>query len=131
MGKTRSIKRVHRDAHFTKHKHDGYSKPVKQSKLKGPTTNARARPRHCFWCDVYLTPYLNDGLPPLPMSRTIDHVIPLSRGGRDTRANRVPCCFECNQRKAAKLPDKQTLRALGLPYMPEHLEDSDIQEPHS
>jgi 5-methylcytosine-specific restriction protein A len=35
---------------------------------------------------------------------TMDHIIPLSRGGRSTRDNLVPCCKECNTRKKKSLP---------------------------
>ncbi len=35
---------------------------------------------------------------------TMDHVIPLSRGGRSTRDNLVPCCKECNTKKKELLP---------------------------
>lgn len=35
---------------------------------------------------------------------TMDHIIPLSRGGRSTRNNLVPCCKECNNRKKSSLP---------------------------
>ena len=35
---------------------------------------------------------------------TMDHVIPLSRGGRSTKGNIVPCCKECNTAKKADLP---------------------------
>lgn len=35
---------------------------------------------------------------------TMDHVVPLSRGGRSTRGNVVPCCKECNTRKKMNLP---------------------------
>lgn len=34
---------------------------------------------------------------------TMDHVLPLSRGGRSTRDNLVPCCKECNNRKKGSL----------------------------
>ncbi|WP_374191906.1 HNH endonuclease [Rhizobium rhizogenes] len=30
---------------------------------------------------------------------TTDHKIPLCRGGPDTRENKVPCCFRCNNLK--------------------------------
>ena len=30
---------------------------------------------------------------------TMDHVIPLARGGRSTKDNLVPCCRECNNKK--------------------------------
>jgi len=35
---------------------------------------------------------------------SMDHVIPLSRGGRSTKNNLVPCCKECNNRKKSSLP---------------------------
>ena len=35
---------------------------------------------------------------------TMDHVIPLSRGGRSTRDNLVPCCRPCNIKKKNALP---------------------------
>ncbi|HEB49348.1 MAG TPA: HNH endonuclease [Desulfobulbus sp.] len=35
---------------------------------------------------------------------TMDHIIPLSRGGRSTRDNLVPCCKACNTRKKSSLP---------------------------
>ncbi len=35
---------------------------------------------------------------------TMDHVIPLARGGRSTKDNLVPCCHECNSKKKSSLP---------------------------
>lgn len=35
---------------------------------------------------------------------TMDHLVPLSRGGRSTRDNLVPSCKECNNRKKTMLP---------------------------
>jgi 5-methylcytosine-specific restriction endonuclease McrA len=35
---------------------------------------------------------------------TMDHVIPLSRGGRSTKGNLVPCCKQCNIAKQSDLP---------------------------
>ena len=34
---------------------------------------------------------------------TIDHIIPLARGGRHSIGNLAPACFDCNTRKGAKL----------------------------
>jgi 5-methylcytosine-specific restriction endonuclease McrA len=34
----------------------------------------------------------------------MDHIIPLSRGGRSTKDNLVPCCKDCNNRKKGSLP---------------------------
>lgn len=35
-----------------------------------------------------------------PESLTLDHVVPLSAGGRNETPNIVPACFECNSRKS-------------------------------
>jgi 5-methylcytosine-specific restriction endonuclease McrA len=35
---------------------------------------------------------------------TLDHVVPLVRGGRSIRANMVPACKDCNSRKQSLLP---------------------------
>jgi 5-methylcytosine-specific restriction endonuclease McrA len=39
-----------------------------------------------------------------PRELTMDHLVPLVRGGKTTRANVVPCCPECNARKKYMLP---------------------------
>ena len=35
---------------------------------------------------------------------TMDHIIPLSRGGRSTKDNLAPCCKACNTKKKNALP---------------------------
>ncbi len=35
---------------------------------------------------------------------TMDHLLPLARGGRSTKENIVPCCKTCNTRKKSMLP---------------------------
>ncbi|PIE59520.1 MAG: HNH endonuclease [Desulfobulbus propionicus] len=35
---------------------------------------------------------------------TMDHVIPLSRGGNSSKDNLVPCCKTCNTKKRSSLP---------------------------
>ena len=39
---------------------------------------------------------------------TMDHMIPLSRGGRSTKDNLVPCCKSCNTKKKSSLPVEWT-----------------------
>ena len=39
-----------------------------------------------------------------PAVLTLDHIVPLVRGGRSTRGNCVPACKECNTRKKDLLP---------------------------
>lgn len=35
---------------------------------------------------------------------TMDHVVPISRGGKSTKGNIVPCCKECNNKKKYMTP---------------------------
>ena len=43
---------------------------------------------------------------------TMDHVVPVARGGRSVRSNCVPCCKECNNEKKAKTPVESILERL-------------------
>jgi 5-methylcytosine-specific restriction enzyme A len=40
----------------------------------------------------------------LPKELTMDHIVPVSRGGRSTKGNVVPACKECNNNKKQLLP---------------------------
>jgi 5-methylcytosine-specific restriction endonuclease McrA len=46
---------------------------------------------------------------------TMDHIVPLARGGKSIRGNVVPCCGDCNTRKKSMLPVEWTeyVQALG------------------
>lgn len=44
---------------------------------------------------------------------TLDHVIPIARGGRSTRGNLVVCCKACNNRKKSLTPVDMILRGSG------------------
>lgn len=48
-----------------------------------------------------------------PSELTMDHVIPVSRGGKSDRHNVVPCCKECNNAKKAKTEAERILEGLG------------------
>lgn len=39
-----------------------------------------------------------------PKALTMDHIVPLSRGGKSTKRNVVPACKECNNKKKYMLP---------------------------
>lgn len=39
-----------------------------------------------------------------PIELTMDHLVPLSRGGRSVKNNLVTACKECNSRKKIELP---------------------------
>ncbi|NPA24953.1 MAG: HNH endonuclease [Deltaproteobacteria bacterium] len=47
-----------------------------------------------------------------PAELTMDHVVPLARGGKSVRGNVVVCCRECNSRKKYKTPVEMILEEL-------------------
>ncbi len=49
---------------------------------------------HCHYC--------GGNFPPEEL--TMDHLVPVSRGGKASRNNVVPACKECNSRKKYLLP---------------------------
>ena len=49
---------------------------------------------------------------------TIDHVLPRSRGGRNTWLNTVAACDGCNQRKGGRTPGEARMPLHGAPYVP-------------
>ena len=47
-----------------------------------------------------------------PGELTLDHIVPVARGGRSTRGNMVVCCRSCNQEKKFLTPAEMILREL-------------------
>ncbi|ADH85963.1 HNH endonuclease [Desulfurivibrio alkaliphilus] len=41
-----------------------------------------------------------------PAELTMDHVVPLVRGGLSRKNNLVPCCKNCNNEKKSRLPQE-------------------------
>ncbi|MFO7886655.1 MAG: HNH endonuclease [Desulfobacteraceae bacterium] len=39
-----------------------------------------------------------------PKELTMDHIIPIARGGKSIKSNLVPCCKTCNTSKKQMLP---------------------------
>ncbi|GFO64210.1 HNH endonuclease [Geomonas paludis] len=48
----------------------------------------------CHWCQ--------GKFPPAELS--MDHIVPVIRGGKSAKGNVVPCCKECNNKKKHMLP---------------------------
>ena len=48
----------------------------------------------CYYC----------GKQTLPKELTMDHIVPISRGGRSTKGNVVTSCKECNNKKKYLFP---------------------------
>lgn len=49
---------------------------------------------------------------------TRDHVIPISKGGRDIWSNVVTACRSCNTRKGCRTPERASMPLLAVPYVP-------------
>jgi len=52
---------------------------------------------------------------------TVDHVIPLSRGGEDTWENLVCACVQCNNRKGDRTPEEVPMTLRKRPMRPNHV----------
>ena len=63
----------------------------------------------CQYCGKYLKN---------PKERTIDHVIPKSRGGKTVWTNVVLCCKKCNLKKGDRTPEEAGLKLLKKPKAP-------------
>ena len=57
--------------------------------------NVRGR-GECYYCKARVHPH----------DLTMDHVVPISRGGRSAKGNVVPCCKACNSRKKYLVPSE-------------------------
>ena len=55
-------------------------------------------PKRCTYCDAWHTKWKNNW-----KTSAGDHVVPLSKGGKDFIENLVPCCSSCNSSKGAKI----------------------------
>ena len=49
---------------------------------------------------------------------TLDHVVPRSRGGKNTWTNLVACCKKCNQAKRDRTPEEAGMELLRKPLKP-------------
>ena len=54
---------------------------------------------------------------------TREHIVPTSRGGRDTWMNCITACRACNGRKGNRMPEEAHMSLLFLPYVPSLHED--------
>jgi hypothetical protein len=66
----------------------------------------------CAFCGVVSTPY----------RLTCDHILPMSRGGRDTWMNVVTACRNCNQKKGSRTPEEAHMQLMYAPYVPNRAE---------
>ena len=66
---------------------------------------ARELRKTAWWraqIDKGICHYCHRKFPPEQLS--MDHIVPVARGGRSVRGNVVPCCKECNNKKTYLTP---------------------------
>ncbi len=51
--------------------------------------------KNCHWCNVPLT----------KETVTLEHIIPLKRGGLDNRNNMTLACWSCNKKRGCNMPE--------------------------
>jgi len=52
---------------------------------------------------------------------TIDHIMPKSRGGKDTWANLTTACVPCNNRKGNRTPEEAGMTLARQPFRPSYV----------
>ena len=61
---------------------------------KSPWWKRRCSAGVCYFCGTKVS----------PGELTMDHIVPLIRGGKSSKGNVVPACKDCNNRKKHMLP---------------------------
>lgn len=73
--------------------------------IKREKEKARELRQSQWWkrrCSKGKCHYCGGAVPPRQM--TMDHIVPISRGGKTTKGNVVPACKACNNKKKQLLP---------------------------
>jgi 5-methylcytosine-specific restriction endonuclease McrA len=105
---------------------------VLHSYARRPPQEVKFSRRNIFLRDHHRCQYC--GRTPPREELTIDHVVPLSRGGRTTWDNVVLACVRCNSKKGSRLPEESGMRPRQLPKRPRWpvmLQRSSGQKPRS
>lgn len=79
--------------------------------------------RGIFRRDMFTCQYCGQILTPARL--TIDHVNPVSRGGKSTWENCVTCCLPCNARKGNRTPEQANMKLLSFPMAPRKTLDNE------
>ena len=84
---------------------NGFICTVSDAEIKREREKARQLRNSQWWKNRRATGicyYCKKKFPPQEL--TMDHIIPIVRGGKSTKTNIVPCCKECNSKKKYLLP---------------------------
>lgn len=58
----------------------------------------------CYYCERKIIPNRSGDGKIYPFTATVDHFIPISKGGTNTRENLVASCHNCNEKKNDAMP---------------------------
>lgn len=58
---------------------------------------------------------------------TMEHLVPIARGGKSDKKNCVPCCKECNSKKGHKLSVEVTMDEMNSEFTRLQREDDDSE----
>lgn len=84
---------------------DPYAYTLSENEIKRERQKARELRSSQWWkrkCDRGLCHYCGRSFPPREL--TMDHIVPIARGGKSLKGNLVPACKECNNQKKQLLP---------------------------
>lgn len=83
---------------------DRYTREVDDDTLRREKARARELRQTAWWRRRIATGLCHYCRRPVgTKALTLDHVVPLVRGGRSIRANMVPACKDCNSKKQSLL----------------------------
>ena len=84
---------------------DPFAYNLSENSTKRERHKAREMRSSQWWkrkCDKGVCHYCGRSIQPKEL--TLDHIVPIARGGKTTKGNVVPCCKECNNQKKQLLP---------------------------
>ena len=84
---------------------DPFISSVTEEEIRREKAKARELRKTQWWkrkCSQGACYYCNRTVNPAEL--TMDHIVPIVRGGKTTKGNVVPACKECNNRKKYLLP---------------------------
>jgi 5-methylcytosine-specific restriction endonuclease McrA len=89
---------------------------VLKKAIKFISSGIRPTRNNIIWRDNSKCQYCSKDIPSPEL--TLDHVVPRSKGGRNTWTNLVASCKKCNQAKRDRTPDEAGMRLLKKPVKP-------------
>jgi len=84
---------------------DPFISPVTEEEIRKEKAKAQRLRRSQWWrrkCSQGICFFCGKKIPPREL--TMEHIVPLVRGGKSSKGNIVPACKECNSKKKYLLP---------------------------